>query len=536
MVELILNSLFPFSLVTRRDGKIVKAGRSFTLLAQGVQPLGRRIEDFFENSQQFCCDPVDQGKLRQRDARIRGLNLNLRYLPIPLNQEEILLCISPVFTDPQRVTELGITFADFSELDPVIDFMMIWQTMKITESDLQMRNLALNEINKNLRVLSAVSNLAAQSNSRETLLEKYLFTLRAEMDWQQALVVACSEGRGRPVFLKTNMELGEHFLAQEGLANRLGYWANLAAKPFVSPWRRASSGVVEYISRIPSKRGIKYDEILVLRGEEGKAYLGPRADEFYREANIFVGQALDQIEWQHLDEQNKVRLIAHSKMATLGEMAGGIAHEINNPLAVIVGHISIMEEELECSQPDLNKLTKDLDTVKKTVERITKIIKGLRAFSRNADMDPFEILPVEKVVNDTLELVRQKLQISGVDVKVDVDPELMVKCRSVQFSQVLMNLLSNAHDAVAECEQKWIKIEAKKADQSILISVINSGPEIPLSIIDKIMQPFFSTKGPRGGTGLGLSISKGIIESHAGQLDYSPIDGHTRFLISLSSI
>jgi C4-dicarboxylate-specific signal transduction histidine kinase len=108
-----------------------------------------------------------------------------------------------------------------------------------------------------------------------------------------------------------------------------------------------------------------------------------------------------------------------------------------------------------------------------------------------------------------------------------------VNCRPTQLSQVLLNLLSNAFDAVSALSEKWVRLTVTQEEQKLIIKVIDSGNGIPSDIAEKIMQPFFTTKVIGKGTGLGLSISRGIIESHEGALFYDPSEKNTTFVIEL---
>ncbi|HEX4924120.1 MAG TPA: ATP-binding protein, partial [Bdellovibrionales bacterium] len=111
--------------------------------------------------------------------------------------------------------------------------------------------------------------------------------------------------------------------------------------------------------------------------------------------------------------------------------------------------------------------------------------------------------------------------------------ELVIACRPTQISQVLLNLLNNAHDAVAEQTEKWVKLDVRDLGDSVELSVTDSGAGIPPEIQEKIMQPFFTTKQIGEGTGLGLSISKGLVDSHHGQLRLDAKSKNTRFVVLL---
>ena len=230
----------------------------------------------------------------------------------------------------------------------------------------------------------------------------------------------------------------------------------------------------------------------------------------------------------------QVQLVQASKMASLGEMAAGIAHEINNPLLVILGKADQMRTRLAKIPADLPSLCSDLDKIETTVDRISKIVRGLRLFSRSSEKDPMRISSLSDIVSDTMELCRERFKFHEIDLKLSVGSDFRLQCRPAQISQVLMNLLSNSLDAVDMHNQKWIELRAEQARANqIRISITDSGGGIPPEVAGRMMEPFFTTKEIGRGTGLGLSISRGIIEEHSGQLFYDNTCAHTRFVIEL---
>lgn len=249
-------------------------------------------------------------------------------------------------------------------------------------------------------------------------------------------------------------------------------------------------------------------------------------------------------------ENDRVRLIQQnmelsniqaSKMASLGEMASGIAHEINNPLSVILGRASILQskvEDLKVEGQGKEKIIEDLKKIEATVHRIAKIIKGLKSFSRNADNDPMVRVSLKNTIEDTLELCTEKFKNRSIELRIKLDPTkpLDVEGRPAQLSQVFLNLLSNSLDAVELLPEKWVEISFQESKGKVEISMIDSGNGIPPDTAEKMMQPFYTTKGVGKGTGLGLSISKGIIENHGGRFFYDSKSKNTCFKIELPLI
>ena len=234
------------------------------------------------------------------------------------------------------------------------------------------------------------------------------------------------------------------------------------------------------------------------------------------------------------DEKNvEVQTYENSKLAALGEMASGVAHEINNPLSIIIGKTSLMKVQLSAPTWNREKITEDLGKIEDTALRISKIIKDLTAFSRNAEHDSFTVVEVRQIIEDTVSLVNEKFKYHSIDIIVNCPLNITLECNATQIGQVLMNLLTNSFDAVKPLEKKWIKIEVKRFGSHVNIRVSDSGQGISPRIRDKIMHPFFTTKSVGEGTGLGLSLSKGLVESHNGNLKYIPSATYTTFEIQL---
>jgi PAS domain S-box-containing protein len=232
-------------------------------------------------------------------------------------------------------------------------------------------------------------------------------------------------------------------------------------------------------------------------------------------------------------QEQQVKIIGSAKMSSLGEMAGGIAHEINNPLAIIGLSANQISEALDKKPADLKFAKESAENIGKTVRRIGKIVKGLRSFSRSGEKDPFTLSSLQQIIDDTLELCRERFAGNGLRLILECDANLQIPCRSVQISQVLLNLLNNSFDAVMETTDPWVKIETKVIGALAEIKITDSGKGVSPEIAEKLMAPFFTTKEVGAGTGLGLSISKGIIEDHRGTLEYNPDSPHTQFVIHL---
>ena len=228
------------------------------------------------------------------------------------------------------------------------------------------------------------------------------------------------------------------------------------------------------------------------------------------------------------------KLVNTAKFSALGEMAGGIAHEINSPLSIIALLADQIRHALEAETIDRKALIELCLSIDNTTDRITAIIRGLRAFARDGSQDFLEKVPLKQILDETLVFCQQKIAFEQVTIRLDHMTEgLILKCRKMQISQVLLNLISNACDAIAKEKERWIDISTTLKDGIVTLCVMDSGPGIPPAVRKKMFQPFFTTKYIGKGTGLGLSISQGIIESHGGTLTLDKDSPHTRFVITI---
>ncbi len=219
------------------------------------------------------------------------------------------------------------------------------------------------------------------------------------------------------------------------------------------------------------------------------------------------------------------------KMSSLGEMAAGMAHEINNPLTAMVAKIFVMRARVKNGPSENSPALADLDTISSLILRITRIIGALRTFSRNTEHDPSEVISLKGLIEESLDLCRSRFSDAGISLSFDIPNDVQIEGRPGEISQVILNLLNNSFDAVVESQSAWVKIHAALVDGHAEILVEDSGRGIAPEIAAKIMEPFFTTKETGKGTGLGLSISKGLVESHGGTLALLPEASHTTFRI-----
>lgn len=246
---------------------------------------------------------------------------------------------------------------------------------------------------------------------------------------------------------------------------------------------------------------------------------------------------MDKIKANNLILAQQTQITQSAKMASLGEMAGGIAHEINNPLAIIRGRFEQLQSVIK--NPEINRdiALKFCDSGVQMIDRLKKIIQGLRQFSRDGARDPLVPVKIADIVNDTLVFCSEKYKIKGIQLDVpEIPVHITIEGRHTQISQVLLNLLNNSFDAVANLPEKWVRLDVlvfEGTPNRCQLVVTDSGKGISKETADKLFQPFFTTKGIGQGTGLGLSISLGIIKDHGGTLTYDQNSPNTRFVINL---
>ena len=237
-------------------------------------------------------------------------------------------------------------------------------------------------------------------------------------------------------------------------------------------------------------------------------------------------------------DASRMQVVSSARLSALGMMAGGIAHEINNPLGVIHAYASNLLEMASDGKLSASEIAQACSRIVETTERIASMVRNLRHIAREGSGDPLSPAPVGEIIERALELCRERFRIHSVRlITPEVDSRLRVRCREVQIVQVLLNLLQNAFDAVTGVNgDPWIAIAVEVRDHNVVLSVIDSGPGIPLDLRQRIMEPFFTTKPVGKGTGLGLSISRSIAQDHGGELRYEEREGHTCFSLVLPAL
>jgi len=210
-------------------------------------------------------------------------------------------------------------------------------------------------------------------------------------------------------------------------------------------------------------------------------------------------------------------LMQTGKMASLGQLSAGIAHELKQPLTGIIGFVDDALEEVERGSPAISSL----NIVKAEAERMHKIINGIRKFSRVSGTEK-EPIDLNVVINDALLLLRKQLTTHNIILKTELYEKLpQAFANASQMQQVFVNMIVNSKDALESKGGGTLTIKSCLSDDGKYceVSFKDTGCGIPKEVIEKLSEPFFTTKGPEKGTGLGTSISFSIIKDHDGIID-----------------
>ena len=228
------------------------------------------------------------------------------------------------------------------------------------------------------------------------------------------------------------------------------------------------------------------------------------------------------------------QLVQAGKLATLGELTTGVAHELNNPLNNTGLFVANAIDLVELGVTDKGQIVRELRQAMQQVWKATQIISHLRTFGRAAPASR-EPISLQRVIEGALSLVQEQLRLHEIEVTVDLGPrEPVVVGNPIQLEQVFINLLTNARDAMVDSPRKAIRVSASVGSETVEIAFLDTGHGIPSGLERRIFDPFFTTKEVGKGTGLGLSITYGIVKEHGGTISVvsTPGEGAT-FLIHL---
>ena len=240
-----------------------------------------------------------------------------------------------------------------------------------------------------------------------------------------------------------------------------------------------------------------------------------------KQAKEALSQAYDEL------KSTQAQLVQSAKLASIGELASGVAHELNQPLMVIRGNAQVIQRNLRKNNLDNNDLVEQLEPILRNTKRMMNIINHLSTFSRQSQSD-FKPVDVNETLEDAFLMLGEQLRLRKIEVKKHFTPDLpKVDADSNQLEQVFLNLITNARDAILQRLEVSGRLEIitrmgeadnHQSQNFIEILVRDNGGGIPSENMEKIFDPFFTTKEVGKGTGLGLSISYGIIKDHQGEI------------------
>jgi two-component system NtrC family sensor kinase len=211
------------------------------------------------------------------------------------------------------------------------------------------------------------------------------------------------------------------------------------------------------------------------------------------------------------------QIIRQERLAAIGVLLSGIAHELNNPLQAISGFAQLLQRD-----PDINpEMRTDLALIHKESARASRIIRNLSRFSRQQDTPP-SLVYLNDIVASVVELRQRRFEEQNIMLEVDDGASQPVRAVMAELQQVLLNFVINAEQAVTAVKspERRIRIRTADVNSSVHVEVEDSGPGVPAEDESKLFQPFFTTKPVGEGTGLGLSVSYGIIQSLGGTISY----------------
>lgn len=235
---------------------------------------------------------------------------------------------------------------------------------------------------------------------------------------------------------------------------------------------------------------------------------------------------------EDLSKFERAKSVQSAKLASLGEMSAGIAHEINNPLTIISGNIAILGKYAN----DPERLKAKTDILQRAVERISKIVNGLKKFSRTSDKNKHRPHALAEIAKEAVFLSEFKAKRSSVTVEFDPQSDSEIFCDEIEIEQVLINLINNGIDAVINLEERWVSVKLFEKKDKIILQVRDSGNGIDPKIQKRLFEPFFTTKSVGEGTGLGLSIVRGILDEHNATIEILRNEPNTCFEIRFEKV
>ncbi len=550
-----LDSLHPFAALSDESGKLLWIGRSLIKLVPTLK-IGVSIWDSLELIQpswqvQNTKIPELVGELvtlvatSSRECRLKGHIKRLSAFP-----NGYFFAFHPALNSSQHALIQRLDISDFELGDPVFDFLLLARSLEVSNQRLAEANSELQLDVKLSNTLRELSHALYLKDSEDSIYLECFDKLCSLLGWDIGHVVLASDDsktlsssdiwKGSDALLLRVFKEHSNRSLQESLNEippdtykdlKVSWVSDYSPKRGFN--RSASLGTAENPCAVWTP--VVIDQKLVAVVELFSLKQHGYSDTYLHFFNLLgmqIARAIEHIRWHHAERGRIAQLAQSAKMATLGQISAGVAHEISNPISVVSLVSSILKQAAKSGSQTKELLDAQAARLDRCVKRVETIVAELKVFSRDSSRDPMRMESLKKILDETVDLCGASFSAQRIKIIRDEVPEdWMVFCRAPQLMQVVLNLLSNAYDAVSESEDKWVKVEVSQIANGYEIAVTDSGMGVPAELRDKIMDPFFTTKAAGKGTGLGLSISANIMVDHGGKLFLDGSTERTRFVV-----
>jgi signal transduction histidine kinase len=553
------DALHPFSFATDEHGTILHLGRSLQKLIKDHDILYDSFSRHFSLLQPTLGITGAQPEHLIGELVVLGfgpsksLTFRGQVVKIAEDPSRFIFSLRPVIAKPEQVSALGVEYADFELGAPIFDFLLISHVQHLAQVKLEQANELLRLDARMSRLLLRITAEAYRIESKEALYRNSIKAICQELGWSighvffldtvttprlvSSNIWYLSAPDRFTEFVRRTESLSwetDHEFPAFTLNQNLPVWiADYGRNGDNMRARALPSGSQSTAVSVPIMIADKNVALIEFISEQPQ-HFSETAYSFFALFGAQLGYALAYHEGSRKERERLAALAYASKMATLGEIAAGVAHEINNPISTISLISQILKRAAASDGVSREVIENQVPKIELCVDRVAKIVAELRDFSRESSKDPFQAVPLRKIIDETIDLCQARFVAQGVLLEVPRDlPDWTVYCRASQISQVILNLLNNAYDAVVGLEERWVRLECVDRQTFYEIAVSDSGAGVAEEIRDKIMRPFFTTKAPGRGTGLGLSISSNIATDHGGCLELDTAATHTRFVLAL---
>lgn len=255
-------------------------------------------------------------------------------------------------------------------------------------------------------------------------------------------------------------------------------------------------------------------------------------EKLYNDEVLVIGLPIGELKKiKNLLETQKAKADYNARLAAIGEMAGGVAHEINNPLSVISITSEFLDSKLKDAQIDSDIWKRHTDKIFETSNKIAKVVKSLQNLTRDDVLEEMSNVDLDVVIKESIDISSEKMKRKGVRLEYNGKGPLWIEGKHVEIGQVLINLINNSFESIEFTGR--IEIKTREYKDDVYLSVIDTGRGIPDEIKDKMFQPFFTTKEVGRGSGLGLSVSKSLLQGMGGEIELLQSHNPTIFQIKL---